>query len=341
MSGAASGGPLSGGTGTANGAVSSTVDRAAAVGKGFFNDYHFSSFMAMEVPVTVVPRFSMDRVDCLGGNYGPFTPNYPLEVPLWLALHLRQTDTCTITAPPYLRVAYLRGVVEREQSSDSSFEPLPFYFYEVAKLMCGLRGGSEEEDVPHVAEVVRLVNDIKALRQRKLQQSMAVFEAEGSPMFIPGIKLTNIVSNELHYLRHSFAQVLRQACAMDQQRQSTTRLPTVASVAPTPVRPSTTLSGTSVSSSTRGGSPSSVYTATTTTTTVTATTTTTPAAGGRPSVEDPFLLTGGDATLTQTSTATASTATGTTAMTPSTATARIEVPLEPPVLKKRRTLRQT
>uniref|UniRef100_A0A0A9ZGJ8 ATP synthase epsilon chain n=1 Tax=Lygus hesperus TaxID=30085 RepID=A0A0A9ZGJ8_LYGHE len=47
---------------------------------------------------------------------------------------------------------------------------------------------------------------------------MAIFEAEGAPMHIPGIKLTHIVSNEIHYLRGSFAKVLQQAYKMDRQR---------------------------------------------------------------------------------------------------------------------------
>lgn len=66
--------------------------------------------------------------------------------------------------------------------------------------------------------MLRLVNDIRDTRQRKLMRSMAIFEAENSPMYIPGIKLTNIVSSEIHYLRSSFAKVLEQAYTMDRQR---------------------------------------------------------------------------------------------------------------------------
>lgn len=41
----------------------------------------------------------MDRVACIGGLYGPFEPNRPIAIPLWLALHMRQTDLCVFTLP--------------------------------------------------------------------------------------------------------------------------------------------------------------------------------------------------------------------------------------------------
>lgn len=230
------------------------------------NDYHFSSFVASEIPVTIVPRFAMARVECLGVPCGPFEPNYPVDVPLWLALYLRQTDTCTISPPPYLRVSHLLDVVSRENAQESQFQPLPFYFFEVAKKLCEVG-----EDIPEVSEVQRLVHEVQALRQRKLKASMAVFEPEGSAMFIPGIRLTNLISNELHYLRHSYAVVLQQAYEMELRRTQVTsmaRVPAVpaasaASVmSSTPGRPttsqSTTVNGLSTARPTTEGAVPSV-----------------------------------------------------------------------------------
>ncbi|CCW61208.1 unnamed protein product [Phytomonas sp. EM1] len=193
-----------------------------------FSDYHFSSYVAADTLITVVPRFSMRRVTCISGHYGPFSPNYPVEIPLWLALHLRQTDTCVITLPSYLSLSHLSDVVAREQRNDNTFEPLPFFFFEVAKNLCELA----HEDVPNVAEVIRLVRELQSMRQRKLQQSMSIFEAEGTAMFIPGIRLTHIVSAELHYLRTSFAVVLRQACEMEQKRSQALRMIPVSALQP-------------------------------------------------------------------------------------------------------------
>ncbi|RHW67837.1 GINS complex protein [Trypanosoma brucei equiperdum] len=212
---------------------------------GSFTMYHFASFAAMEVTVTIVPRFTMPRIStAFGGRYGPFTPNFPTDVPLWLALHIRQTDTCTIQPPPYVALPHLRQVLEREKENETTFEALPFYFFEVVKKLCEVSAAAE--DVPHVAEVVRLVDEVRAVRRRKLQQSMSVFEAEGSPVFIPGIKLSNIVNHELQYLRTSFAIVLQQSADMKQRREQDIGGP-IESV-PTPIRTSgTTLSYTPLS----------------------------------------------------------------------------------------------
>ncbi|RNF08628.1 GINS complex subunit 2 [Trypanosoma rangeli] len=216
--------------GSNDAAAAAAASAAAAAGVGSssgnnnsgggssFTAYHFASFAAMEVTVTMVPRFTMPRVStAFGGRYGPFAPNYPVELPLWLALHIRQTDTCTIAPPPFTMIPYLRNVVEKEKENEATFEALPFYFFEVVKKLC--ENSAAAEDVPHVAEVIRLVAEVKAIRRQKLLRSMSVFEADGSPVYIPGIKLTNIVNNELEYLRRSFAKVLQQAAEKKRRRE--------------------------------------------------------------------------------------------------------------------------
>ncbi|KAG5490576.1 hypothetical protein JKF63_00696 [Porcisia hertigi] len=327
-----------GGSSGANLAVGSLADERA------FNNYHLSSFMAMEVPTTIVPRFSMDRVDCLGGSYGPFAPQYPIDVPLWLALYLRRTDTCSIQPPDFLRVEYLRDVIERERTNDQGFESLPFYFYEIAKKLAerggggGVGGGSasteDSDTIPHVVEVIRLVSEIHAMRQQKLKNLMTVFEAEGSPMFIPGVLLTNIVCHELHFLRTSFAIVLQQAASMERQRQQPIRLPLV-SVA-TPGRLSSTGGGTALMSGV-----SSPRTTTTLASTGTQDTATTVTDGVSKIGDDSFIHDG----ITNSQGSALTSATTATAMTPSTANepnAMADVtPLAQPAVKKRRTLRQT
>jgi len=42
-----------------------------------------------DTTVTIIPNFRMDAVPLVGGDVGPFQPNFPTEVPLWLALTLR------------------------------------------------------------------------------------------------------------------------------------------------------------------------------------------------------------------------------------------------------------
>lgn len=243
-----------------------------------FTSHHFASFVGMEVPVTIVPRFSLDAVprfcptssskrggtlfstaegeeegeagaglshhagDTLDWRFGPFAPMYPVEVPLYVALYLVRTEMCTITLPDYLQLASLRAVLEVERDDPNNFQPLPFYFFEVSKLILDAVGGAgnkantsgaggsgarrgavvggdgEEWGTENVAETSRLVQEIRLVRQLKLLQHMSVFESPRSPMSIPGIKLTNMTSSELQFLRGSFAVVLQQAARLDPQQ---------------------------------------------------------------------------------------------------------------------------
>jgi GINS complex subunit 2 len=43
------------------------------------------------------------------GNYGPFRPNMPVEVPIWLALQLHKRSKCRILPPAFLDPARLQG----------------------------------------------------------------------------------------------------------------------------------------------------------------------------------------------------------------------------------------
>lgn len=226
--------------------VSLGVKSGNLVESSVLTAHHFSLFAAMDTPVTIIPRFSMEAVPRLGvysnsasdneqAFFGPFHPHYPVEVPLYLALHFSLTSTCTIQLPKYLHHAFLSSVIEEEQADPNNFHPLPFYFFEVAvKLLeAGDRGvvtttlpdGSGESEWSKgsregsIAEAAQLIQQLRLVRRQKLQQSMRVLERSGSPMSIPGIKLTNIVSNELEYLQHTFALVLEQASHLDRERQ--------------------------------------------------------------------------------------------------------------------------
>ncbi|RNF27092.1 GINS complex subunit 2 [Trypanosoma conorhini] len=309
-------------------AAAGGVGGSSGGGGRSFTAYHFASFAAMEVTVTMVPRFTMPRVStAFGGRYGPFAPNYPVELPLWLALHIRQTDACTINPPPFTAIPYLRDVVEREKENEATFEALPFYFFEVVKKLC--EHSAAAEDVPHVAEVIRLVAEVKAMRRQKLLRSMSVFEAEGSPVYIPGIKLTNIVNNELEYLRRSFAKVLQQAA---EKKRSREQVIGVSVEGTTPLRPSGGAPPTTASSSisaamdtrtsTHSGFGSSFATA---------------AAENTPSVTATLQSAERQQQTPSQDPATTASLAGETMETPTTAA---ESAMSPP-LKKRRTLRQT
>jgi hypothetical protein len=71
-------------------------------------------FFAEEEPITIIPSFSLRNsptgmLRCVGGDYGPFRPNMPVEVPIWLALQLYKRGKCRILPPAFLDVGRLQG----------------------------------------------------------------------------------------------------------------------------------------------------------------------------------------------------------------------------------------
>jgi len=110
-----------------------SVSRAGASSMKF-SPLMFSTYVAQDARAEITPRFSMPAVECMSGTFGPFSPNYPVIVPLWLAVYFRQTGTCTITPPVFLSKAYLEALLDRECKTDVTFEMMPFHFFEIAKL---------------------------------------------------------------------------------------------------------------------------------------------------------------------------------------------------------------
>lgn len=48
-------------------------------------------------------------IHTLQGDYGPFKANFPVTVPLWLAIYLYQRKQCRIQPPDWLKVDHLQG----------------------------------------------------------------------------------------------------------------------------------------------------------------------------------------------------------------------------------------
>jgi GINS complex subunit 2 len=100
------------------------------------------------------------------GDFGPFFPQIPTKVPLWLAVALKKRSKCTIRTPDWMTVgqclrasllfafipaqAYtaisiyclllflldrLTQVLEAERESPREFQPLPFHYIEISKLL--------------------------------------------------------------------------------------------------------------------------------------------------------------------------------------------------------------
>lgn len=128
-------------------------------------------FLAEKCPVTIVPNFTHDRLFLISGDVGPFTPSIPLQVPLWLAINLRQRQKCRLVAPDWMDVQQLEAK-KLEESESKFFTKMPSEHYmELAHLILS----NSADDIPNTDEIRTLVKDIWDLRIAKLRSSIDAF----------------------------------------------------------------------------------------------------------------------------------------------------------------------
>ncbi|KAF6003942.1 DNA replication complex GINS protein PSF2 [Cyanidiococcus yangmingshanensis] len=92
-------------------------------------------FLAEEQLVTVVPRIALPLIGLIAGDFGPFEPDEPCSVPLWLALSLKRAGYCSIVAPPWLRVDALVARREEEEQTGDELTRLPFHYHQIASML--------------------------------------------------------------------------------------------------------------------------------------------------------------------------------------------------------------
>ena len=56
-------------------------------------------FFAEDEHVSIVPRFNLEEMNFISGDYGPFETQVPVEVPLWLAICLKKAEKVQHTVP--------------------------------------------------------------------------------------------------------------------------------------------------------------------------------------------------------------------------------------------------
>ena len=150
-------------------------------------------FLAEEELVTVVPNMSFrDPLLCMGGTYGPFVPMRQCQVPLWLALLLKEKKKCSIRPPEWMQKGNLQEVLRAEQQEESKFEPMPLHYVEIGKLLLQ----HAPEDVNEFTEVQSLLEDIQEIRLAKIFSQLKKLSG---PFAI--LELQNLSAFEINHIR--------------------------------------------------------------------------------------------------------------------------------------------
>uniref|UniRef100_A0A673VD80 GINS complex subunit 2 n=1 Tax=Suricata suricatta TaxID=37032 RepID=A0A673VD80_SURSU len=128
-------------------------------------------FLAEKELVTIIPNFSLDKIYLIGGDLGPFTPGLPVDVPLWLAINLKQRQKCRLTPPEWMDVEKLEKIRDHERKEET-FTPMPSPCYmELTKLLLN----HASDNIPKADEIRTLIKDVWDTRIAKLRVSADSF----------------------------------------------------------------------------------------------------------------------------------------------------------------------
>ncbi|XP_009881108.1 PREDICTED: DNA replication complex GINS protein PSF2-like [Charadrius vociferus] len=105
------------------------------------------------------------------GDLGPFNPGLPVEVPVWLAINLKQRQKCRLIPPEWMDVEKLEEIRDKERKEDT-FTPMPSpYYMELTKLLLNYAS----DNIPKADEIRTLVKDTWDTRIAKLRLSADSF----------------------------------------------------------------------------------------------------------------------------------------------------------------------
>jgi len=171
------------------------------------SDPHLSIFSPSEVEfvaedeiVDIVPNIRMDALNMICGDFGPFYPQIPAKVPLWLAVALKKRGKCTIRTPDWMTVDRLTQVLEAERESSREFQPLPFHYIEISKLLFD----HARDDISDAYLVRSLVEDIRDVRFHKVETGLETISGRTH-----AVKLKNLSAMEVNIVRPFMVRTLQ------------------------------------------------------------------------------------------------------------------------------------
>ena len=153
--------------------------------------------------MTIVPNFNSNVLNFLNGDFGPFHSNLAAEVPLWLALALKERHKCRIEAPEWMSVDTLKQALELEKRI-GEFEvskALPFHYVEIAHILFN----KAADDILDVDRVRMLIEDLQDMRMSKLRNGVnKILKTAVREGTIPGVPMTGASHMELNMIRRMY-----------------------------------------------------------------------------------------------------------------------------------------
>ncbi|KAK0174930.1 hypothetical protein PV327_010634 [Microctonus hyperodae] len=156
--------------------------------------------------VSIVPNFNFGQIHLISGSVGPFRASLPVNVPIWLAINLKQQQKCRIICPDWMDSDNLELIKENEKLS-KFFTPMPSNHYmDEAHMLLNVAA----DDIADVDSIRTSVKDIWDMRMSKLRTSIDELFKDQSGVHAMLNHLTAMeIANIRPMLPHAMDQLLR------------------------------------------------------------------------------------------------------------------------------------
>ncbi|XP_063684103.1 DNA replication complex GINS protein PSF2-like [Bolinopsis microptera] len=162
-------------------------------------------FISEKESISILPNFTEDKLYLISGEVGPFQPQVPVRVPLWLAANLKQRQKCRIITPEWMDVELLKEKKAEELEGHLFSIPLHPHFLELSTIILGI--SDEVKDADEVRTLIKDIWDVRAAKLRKSVNKMINHDGGGGKP-LTHVEINNITVLELNTIRGFFTASL-------------------------------------------------------------------------------------------------------------------------------------
>ncbi|KAL7664754.1 DNA replication complex GINS protein PSF2 [[Candida] zeylanoides] len=149
-----------------------------------------STFLAENEPITVLPRYSMPKLELVGVKVPALRAMRRQALPLWVALILKSQDKCNIVPPDWLTVAHLKARYDDELAQPTRFSTLPWHWLETSKILLARAPDDLADPTAQLKSVIQDLREVRLVKSRR-----GLHELNESNIQLDGLSLLEI--NEL------------------------------------------------------------------------------------------------------------------------------------------------
>jgi len=144
--------------------------------------------------ISVVPNFKHPEIHLIRGSVGPFLPLVPLQVPMWMAIHLKESHRCRFVCPEWLTLDFVQELLKQEQQQETFTQMPNTYVFILSQTIMNVA----LEDIPNGDQIRLLMKDLWDLRLAKLRSSIGSLARSGALY----AKVTHLTQVEICLIRN-------------------------------------------------------------------------------------------------------------------------------------------